>query len=361
MRKQRMRCPRLDELPPPPEGKTGWPWTEESEQLPEKIPDGSDWPRISIVTPSYNQGQFIEETIRSVLLQGYPNLEYIIIDGGSDDNSVEIIKKYEHWLAYWVSETDNGQSSALNKGFRNSSGKIAAFLNSDDVYLPSSLAFIAKLFSTNLQYDFVCGQTRFINTNSSPTEGFSDLFNVEINYQTMTEECHIAQPSTFFRSIAFREIGFFDETLQYCFDYDFWLRAFLAGMTFASTQEVLSSFRLHDFSKTVSAYSEGKFDWDFVTIYQSALDKQDINLKIRSGLRRGLGRAVTLLFIHLEASKGIQNARLNVIKIIRQTPEVLLNKGFYKTLLIAISPLFLRLFWRNRRKRLNNLIGRLSS
>ena len=105
----------LQDLPTPPEDKTGWPWTEQTEVFPDKMPDGSDWPRISIVTPSYNQGQFIEETIRSILLQGYPNLEYIIIDGGSNDNSVEIIKKYEHYLSYWISESDRGQSHAINK------------------------------------------------------------------------------------------------------------------------------------------------------------------------------------------------------------------------------------------------------
>ena len=90
-----MKCPRLNELPPPPPGKTGWPWTEESAQLPDRIADGREWPRLSIVTPSYNQGAFLEETIRSVLLQGYSNLEYFVIDGESSDNSVEIIRKYE--------------------------------------------------------------------------------------------------------------------------------------------------------------------------------------------------------------------------------------------------------------------------
>ena len=109
-----MRCPTLNELAPPPLGKTGWPWTEESSQLPDTTPDGRPWPRISIVTPSFNQGQFIEETIRSVLLQCYPNLEYIIIDGGSIDESVDIIRRYEHRLAYWVSEPDRCQVHAIN-------------------------------------------------------------------------------------------------------------------------------------------------------------------------------------------------------------------------------------------------------
>ena len=96
--------------------------------MPPVRPDGSAWPRISIVTPSYNQGQFIEETIRSILLQGYPDLEYIIIDGGSTDQSVEIIRKYEPWLTYWVSEKDRGQSHAINKGFERASGEIRGYI-----------------------------------------------------------------------------------------------------------------------------------------------------------------------------------------------------------------------------------------
>ena len=107
-----MTCPQLDDLPAAPPGKTGWPWTEASSSLTRADEIGAPWPRISIVTPSYNQGLFIEETIRSVLLQGYPNLEYVVIDGGSTDQSVEIIEKYQPWLTYWISEKDNGQAEA---------------------------------------------------------------------------------------------------------------------------------------------------------------------------------------------------------------------------------------------------------
>ena len=144
-----MRCRTLTELPPPPAGKSGWPWTVETPPVPLARPDGSPWPRISIVTPSYNQGQFIEETIRSVLLQGYPDLEYIIIDGGSTDQSVEIIKKYEAWLTYSVSENDGGQSHAINKGFERATGVLLSWLNSDDVLLPDALAAVAARLSSS--------------------------------------------------------------------------------------------------------------------------------------------------------------------------------------------------------------------
>ena len=160
-----MRCPRLDELPIPPEGKIGWPWTEQSEPLPDKMPDGSEWPQISIVTPSYNQGQFIEETIRSVLLQGYPNLEFIIIDGGSTDNSVEIIKKYAPWFSSWVSEPDNGQSHALNKGFRMVTGSLIGWQNSDDYYHSQAFMEVAIKSTELSEISIFYGLTDQVDAN----------------------------------------------------------------------------------------------------------------------------------------------------------------------------------------------------
>ena len=155
-----MRCPRLAELPPPPEGKTGWPWTVETPRLPPARPDDSPWPSISIVTPSFNQGTYLEETIRSILLQGYPNLEYIIIDGGSTDESAAIIKKYERWLTYWVSEPDQGQPQAINKGFARVSGEIGGYLNSDDFYLSNALSAAAVSFM-RLRWDLFIGRSDY--------------------------------------------------------------------------------------------------------------------------------------------------------------------------------------------------------
>src|SRR5262249_39110767 len=128
-----MHCPSLHELPAPPPGRTGWPWTVASAALPPAMPDGAVWPRVSVGTPSFNQAHFVEATLRSILLQGYPNLEYFVMDGGSTDGSVEIIKKYSPWLTSWVSERDGGQSAAINRGLRLGSGLFTTWINSDDM------------------------------------------------------------------------------------------------------------------------------------------------------------------------------------------------------------------------------------
>src|SRR5881628_3421443 len=162
-----MRCPRLNELPAAQVGKTGWPWTEESRRLQDQMPDGRPWPRISVVTPSYNQGQFIEETIRSILLQGYPDLEYLVLDGASTDNSVEIIKQYSPWLSYWTSEPDSGQSDAINRGLKMATGDFATWINSDDMLCKNALADHALRvgFDANVVYLGFC---RYIDRDSNP-------------------------------------------------------------------------------------------------------------------------------------------------------------------------------------------------
>ncbi len=210
-------------LPLAKKARTGWPWDVTPPSMQPSMPDGSPWPRISIITPSYNQGQFIEETIRSVLLQGYPNLEYIIIDGGSTDNSVEIIKKYEPWLAYWISEKDKGQSHAINKGWMRSTGDILAWLNSDDVFQPGVFAEVARLWVENKNIGFIHAQTEMIDGDGLPIgQQWGSPFDLK-NSLTTSENC-VAQQSTFISRIALQKVGFLDETLEMSMDWDLWVR-----------------------------------------------------------------------------------------------------------------------------------------
>ncbi len=241
-----MRCPILSELPPPPEGKSGWPWTEETPQIPEAKPGDPPWPKISIVTPSYNQGQFIEETIRSTLLQGYPNLEYIIFDGGSTDDSVEIIKKYEPWLTYWASEPDRGQSHAINKGLKRVSGEVIAYLNSDDIYLSGTLQRALSYMTDQKEVDLVYGDCCVINDESQTVSVWRSR-----PFDLLVELCQnfIYQPTVFMKREVFEVIGFFDEELHHTMDVDYWLRA-ATQMRFGYLPSELAGFRITAGSKT---------------------------------------------------------------------------------------------------------------
>lgn len=241
-----MRCPTLAELPPPPAGKTGWPWTVASPQLPDAMPDGKPWPRISIVTPSYNQGQFIEETIRSVLLQGYPNLQYIVMDGGSTDGTTHILRKYESWFAHCVSRPDDGQTSAINSGFALADGFVLNWLNSDDLLLPRTLKKVGLAFAKDpgaVWYgDRICidAKSRWVGTSHPCSELVEE-------YWLLGQP--VAQESTFFSRAVYLEVGPLDSSLRFAMDYEFLSKAF-AFTQFRKINKFLGAFRLHDGSKT---------------------------------------------------------------------------------------------------------------
>ena len=249
-----MRCPTLNELPPPPPGKPGWPWTEESPQLLDTMPDpstmlragGFPWPRVSIVTPSYNQGQFIEETIRSVLLQGYPDLEYIVIDGSSTDGSVDIIRKYEPWLAYWVSEPDRGQAHAINKGFARATGEIFGWLNSDDLLYLKAIYRIARAYVKDPSLRVTCGFRKVIDAEGKFRWNW--VYNKPANF-TLKRRGYLPQETVYWRREIWEQIGPLDEDFQYTLDFEYWHRMMAAGYRFVLLPYFLGCFRLHDASK----------------------------------------------------------------------------------------------------------------
>lgn len=212
-------------------------------------------PKISIVTPSFNQGQFIEQTILSVINQGYPNLEYIIIDGGSTDNTLDVIKKYADRITYWISEPDNGQSDALNKGLEKCTGDIFNWINSDDYLETGALLIIADAFN-NVNTDIVCGYTSI----------FEDTVEKEVvKHRTTVYGCleatlvqqRISQPAMFYRLSVLKNLGGINTNLHYIMDLELWFRYLCSNgqdkMIFKD--DLFAHFRIHGASKT-GAYEE---------------------------------------------------------------------------------------------------------
>jgi glycosyltransferase involved in cell wall biosynthesis len=210
------------------------------------------YPKISIVTPSYNQGRFLERTILSVLNQNYTNLEYIIIDGNSTDGSVGIIKKYEKYITYWVSEKDKGQSHAINKGLNVATGKYFGWLNSDDYLEPGVLAHIAMGFEDE-GVGTVCGKIKIIVENG---DCIGIRFNKKISFdELLNGTAQINQPGSFHRKALLNQYGYLDENLNYVMDYELWLRlGRYCG--FRQLDVVVANHTFHSASKTQSEFTK---------------------------------------------------------------------------------------------------------
>ncbi|QEC80550.1 glycosyltransferase [Mucilaginibacter ginsenosidivorax] len=228
-------------LPAPPEGKTGWPWTEESSAA--AYDANTTWPKLTIVTPSYNQGQFLEQTIRSVLLQNYPNLEYIVIDGGSTDNSKDIIEKYSPWISYRQSEKDNGQSHAINLGFSLASGYYMAWVNSDDYYLKDVFYLVTRRFIST-KVDFIYGYAYNFHVKTVRFE----LFKVIPLLDYFIRIPVLPQPSCFWAAHIHQPVN---EALECSLDYELWLRI-VKGNSRKLIKQPLSVANVHEDAKTSS-------------------------------------------------------------------------------------------------------------
>jgi len=212
-------------------------------------------PRITVVTPSFNQVTYLPETIKSVLNQNYPNLEYIIIDGASTDGSVDIIKEYESHLSYWCSEKDAGQSDAIMKGFFKSTGELFAWVNSDDVLFPGSLNRIAQRYQQRKKPDIITGNVIYIDSEGKirrfvriPPQG---------RFFFYRGVWHVSAPVVFFRSALFREVGGLNLQYHLCMDLDVWARMMNANVRVAHIKEYMGGFRWHEASRSTAASKKG--------------------------------------------------------------------------------------------------------
>jgi len=273
--------------------------------------------KLSIITPSFNQGHFLEETILSVLNQGYEPLEYIVVDGGSTDDSVSIIRRYEDKLAYWVSEKDRGQVHAINKGLEKATGDILAFINSDDVYLPGAFNAVMSYFADNPKCEWVCGDTIMFG------EGY-DTRLIRAEVPLSAAHClawsYLApQPGNFWK----REVvSGFQECWNYDFDHDLYVRLLLAGHKCDYIPLPMAAYRLHEVSKTIAEGHRQLEEFDRIAeFYEPQLQGADQRWCRAT-------RFFRLSYAASEAGRKSEAASW-LMRAIATHPESLLNRPFW--------------------------------
>ena len=251
------------------------------------------YPKITIITPSYNQAAFIESTINSVLTQNYPNLEYIVLDGGSTDGTIDILHRYDSKII-WKSETDRGQSDALNKGFRMATGDIFAFINSDDTYEPGALLKVGEFYKDHPDAHWVTGKCKVIDTEGREIRKFVTAYkNMWLNiksYTVLQILDYISQPSTFWSREIVNKIGLFDDSLYFTMDYDYSLRVGREFKLFL-VNDYLADFRIHPASKSVKIRDHFNADYLIASKY--------INIKFLKILHKLHNELVILAYRYL--------------------------------------------------------------
>ena len=245
-----------------------------------------DEPLVSIVTPSLNRADVIAEAIASVLAQDYSAIEYLVIDGGSTDGTLDILRSYDGRVA-WVAEPDGGQSAAINKGWRLANGEILAWLNTDDTYLPGAVQRVVAFLRAHPGVDAVYGDCLYVDSNGTPLRpyptrqySYQDLVRSTINY--------LPQPATFVRRRVLETVGYLDETLHYVMDLDYWLRVGL-GHAMSHLAAPLATLRLHASAKSVQDVAA--FGPELVRVYETLFARPDLPLEVRAVEREAMARA----------------------------------------------------------------------
>jgi len=291
-----------------------------------------NYPRISVITPSYDQGQFIEETIRSVLEQGYPNLEFSVFDGGSTDRTVEILRKYSGQLSFWRSERDGGQAAAINEGFQRATGDILCWLNSDDLHCANTLSTVASLLVSCLDQPVVIygGCEMFDNRTHKKTFRPPTPFSREL-LELMD---FLDQPSVFWTRKAWELVGPLDQSLHYGFDWEWFLRAAKVGR-FEATGALLSRYRIHKMHKSRTG---GKKRWrELLTIVRRHASPVVVNhyefLMRRNSARWWLNKRMRLCL----ALKGPLRTSADAVATLLSPPFWVLPTGIQRRILWQIS------------------------
>jgi glycosyltransferase involved in cell wall biosynthesis len=254
-------------------------------------------PLVSIITPSYNQAKYLEATIQSVLGQDYENIEYILVDGGSSDSSVEIIQKHADQLAWWVSEPDKGQTEAINKGFARAQGTILAWLNSDDTYQPGAVSEAVAFFQEYPDLGLIYGDANFINAQGKVIGQFNAQ---QTSYRRLRRGgVYIPQQAAFWRADLWKQVGPLDPETYFAMDYDLWVRLARVSQIRYFPGHTWANFRLHDDAKTIAADERcwpemlrihrrdggGWFSWIYLRYFARRLLAPLINRRRRNTFR----------------------------------------------------------------------------
>ena len=312
------------QFPCPPIECHGWPWDETYFRCQSKKNDSAQWPKVSIITPSFNQGQYLEETIRSVLLQDYPNLEYLILDGGSSDNSIEIIQKYEQWLSFWVSEPDGGQADAINTGMQKSTGEYIGWLNSDDLLYPSAIRRVVEAFRCDRDAELIFGD---VEQGQNLQQGIYVLRGEQIEFSEMLRTLRVPSPQQgcLWKRSVIKRIGPLDQRWQVVLDREFFTRA-AEKCRVRHLPGILGFFRNHEHSKSISQ----KRQWlvELPQMYIEFFERADLPLEIGWKKKETMG-AVYLVCASITYQCGELLSSLRYLSIaIRTDPLIFFRSSF---------------------------------